>query len=143
MSRRLLVPCALCLLMLVQAGCASKPSEDVRLGGIALTDVLDGLVKRANRVLSTINGLEAADAAVPELKAINDDFEDLRFHAPKLSAKGQDELAKRAKKYYNDINGMTAAVLDSPALATRIGGEMEAMLGHLTALMVPPYQPYE
>ena len=131
-----------CLVLVLLAGCASAPSEDVKLGGIALTEVLDGLAKRTVRVMQSINGLDAADAAVPELRIINDDFEDLRYHAPKLSEKGQQELAKHANKYYPQLNSMVQMVMDSPPLANRIGGEMEAMLGHLQALMAPPYKPY-
>lgn len=125
----------------VLAGCGgSKPSEDVKLGGIALTDVLDGLLTRANRALGGIQSLETAQAAVPELHVVNDDFVDLRFHAPKLSPAGQDELAKRARQHQPELHGMVRAVQESPALAEIMGTEMEEMLGHLSWLMAPPYR---
>ncbi len=132
---------ALFLATLPLAGCSSggKPSEDVRLGGIALTEVLDGLLIRAVRTLSTINSLETADAAAPELKLINDDFYDLRYHAPKLSETGQRELAEHASKQYIQLRSMVDAVAGSPALDAKIGGEMAAMMVHLEALMAPPY----
>ena len=142
MSRRpSSVPCFIGLALLLLAGCGgSKPSEDVKLGGIALTEVLDGLMNRANRTLSGINGLAAAEAAVPELQAINDDFEDLRFHAPKLPEAGQNELAKRARGHQPQLEAMVQAVRRSPALASLLGTEMDRMLEHLNMLMAPPYR---
>jgi hypothetical protein len=135
------VPCFIGLVLLLFAGCGgSKPSEDVKLGGIALTEVLDGLMNRATRTLSGINGLTAAEAAVPQLRAINDDFEDLRFHAPKLPEAGQTELAKRARHHYPQLEAMVGAVQRSPALASLLGAEMDRMLAHLSMLMAPPYR---
>lgn len=141
MSRRLSPVLAFsCLALLVFAGCGGGgPSPEVQLGGIYLTDVLDGLMLRAGRTLSTINSIETAEAAAPELKIINDDFYDLRYHAVKLSEMGQREMAVYARKHYNQLRSMVDSVKGSPALDARIGGEMATMLGHLEALMAPPY----
>jgi hypothetical protein len=131
----------LCLALVLLAGCGGgKPSEDVQLGGLALTDVLDGLMTRTVRVLSSINGLEAADAAEPRLQEINDDFYDLRYHAPKLSETGQRELARHAGKQCMQVRAMVDTVMGMRPLADRLGGQMTTMMGHLEALMAPPYK---
>ena len=139
MFRRL--SAALCLIVLVLAGCGGgQPSPEVRLQGIALTEVLDGLLIRAVRTLSSINSLDTAEAVAPELTIINDDFYDLRYHAVKLSDVGQRELAEHANKQYYQLQSMVDMVAGSPALEARIGGQMTTMMVHLEVLMAPPYR---
>lgn len=142
MSRRLSPVLAVsCLVVMVLAGCGGgQPSPEVRLQGIALTEVLDGLLIRAVRTLSSINSLDTAEAAAPELTIINDDFYDLRYHAVKLSDVGQRELAEHAHKQYYQLQSMVDMVGGSPALDNVIGGEMATMMVHLEALMAPPYR---
>ena len=140
MKRNLHARLTVLALVLLVAGCGgNKPSEDVKLGGIALTDVLDGLMVRTKQALAGIRSMETAQASVPRLVEINDDFEDLRYHAPKLSPAGQDELAKSARKHQPEVVAMVRAVRDSPALYDIMGEEMEKMLGQLNWLMAPPF----
>jgi len=144
MHRPRTVRFAVLLAIFVLAGCGSgKPSEEVKLGGIALTEVLDGLMIRAERALGGITGLESAQATAPTLREINDDFEDLMFHAPKLGPAGQDELAKRARKHQPQLQAMTRAVNESPALGEILGAEMNKMYQELSWLMAPPYKTVE
>ena len=86
-------------------GCSSGPSEEVKLGGIDTTEMLQGLLDRTARTLASVRDLNSAKAAVAPLKAINDDYDDMLYHVPKLSDKGRGELAKEAQKAMPSLQG--------------------------------------
>ena len=65
------------ILVLGLAGCGGGGnSPNMELGGINTGDMLDGLLDRTMRTLGSVNSIQSAEAAVPQLKAINDDFDD-------------------------------------------------------------------
>jgi len=145
MSKRVLVTAVLLIVALAcSIGCSSKPSEEVKLGGIALTDILQGLLDRTGRALSSVYDMNSAEAAKMDLQAINDDYDDLIYHAPKLSYEGQDELAKKARKAMPTLQHTVRNINESPAMSEVLGPEMNAMFEKLGMLAAASYtQPEE
>jgi hypothetical protein len=121
---------ALCL-----AGCGGGNSPEMELGGINTGDYLDGLLSRTHRTLSSINSMESAEAAVPLLKAINDDYDDLIYHLPKLSEKGRDDMSKKARKALPEIQNMAQRIKDTPGLSAILGPSMDAMVDKIGQLL--------
>ncbi len=134
-SRKIL-PIALAMVLgLGLTGCGGGNSQNMELGGINTGDMLDGLLARTFRALDSVNSMQAAEAAVPKLKAINDDFDDLIYHIPKLSDEGRSELSNKAKKAMPEIQDMARRINDMPGLSDILGSEMNSMVEKLGLLL--------
>ena len=130
------IPAAVILvLVLFLAGCGGGNSQEMELGGINTGDYLDGLLARTSRTLGSINSMESAEAAVPHLQAINDDYDDLIFHLPKLSEKGRTDMAKKAQKALPGIQDMARRINDTPGLSSVLGPQMDAMVDKIAQLL--------
>ena len=130
------IPAAVFLLaVLFLAGCGGGNSPNMELGGINTGDVLDGLLARTYRTLGGVNSMESAEAAVPLLQAINDDFDDLIYHVPKLSDEGRTELSKKAKRALPEIQDMARRINDMQGLSDILGPSMDAMVDKLGQLL--------
>ena len=132
---------AVCLLAVaaVLAACASTPRQEVEVGGIALTEVLDGRAVRTNQTLKNLQAGGSAADALQELRSINDGYDDLIFHAWKLPPSGQKELADRAGRQLPDVERLAFAVDGTPLEATLLP-ELEAMADKVKVLMATPYK---
>lgn len=128
------------LVALTLAGCGGGPSEEVKLGGIDTTEMLQGLLDRTARTLGTVYDIQSAEAAVAPLKAINDDYDDLLYHVDKLSPKGRQELAKKAQNSLPSMQQAVGRINQIEALAGILGPQMNPMLEKLTKLAVAPEQ---
>ena len=130
------IPAAVVLLaVLCLAGCGGGNSPEMELGGINTGDYLDGLLSRTFRALGSINSMESAEAAVPVLKAINDDYDDLIYHIPKLSEKGRADMSKKAQKALPEIQDMARRINDTPGLSGVLGPSMDAMVEKIGLLL--------
>jgi hypothetical protein len=125
------------LLASLLAGCSSRPDPETELGGISTIDYLDGLVQRTGRALGSIRGMESANAAAPKLEQISIDYDDLLYHAPKLSPEGREKLAKAARGYWPQLESMDEMIRQSPVLTDVLGAHMLAILEKHTLLMSP------
>jgi hypothetical protein len=135
MSKRVLVIAVLMIAILAcTSGCSSKSSEEVKLGGIDLTEMLQGLLDRTSRTLSSVRDMKSAKAAAVDLRAINDDFDDMIYHVPKLSYAGQEELGKKAQKSMPMLQQAVRHINESPAMSEILGAEMNAMFDKLGVL---------
>jgi hypothetical protein len=126
---------ALALLAGLSSCGGSSNSEEMELGGINTGDMLDGLLDRTMRALNSVNSMQSAEAAVPVLDAINDDFDDLIYHVPKLSENGRAEMAAKAKKALPQIQDMAARINDMPGLSGILGPSMNTMVEKITLLL--------
>ena len=130
------IPAAVFLLaVLFLAGCGGGNSQNMELGGINTGDMLDGLLARTYRALGSVNSMQSAEAAAPQLKAINDDFDDLIYHVPKLSEDGRAEMSKKAKKALPEIQDMARRINDMQGLSDILGPSMDAMVDKLSQLL--------
>lgn len=110
-------------------------SQEMELGGINTGDMLDGLLNRTYRALGGINSMQTAEAAVPTLEAINDDFDDLIYHIPKLSEQGRAEMSSKAKKALPEIQDMARRIGEIPGLNDILGPSLNSMVEKLTLLL--------
>ena len=118
------------------AGCGGGGnSQEMELGGINTGDMLDGLLNRTFRALDSVNSMQTAEAAVPQLDAINDDFDDLIYHIPKLSEQGRAEMSMKAKKALPEIQDTAQRINEIPGLADILGPSMNTMVEKLTLLL--------
>jgi hypothetical protein len=130
------IPAAVFLLAaLFLAGCGGGNSPNMELGGINTGDMLDGLLARTFRALGNVNSMQSAEAAVPELQAINDDFDDLIYHIPKLSEDGRTEMSKKAKKAMPEIQDMARRINDMQGLSDILGPSLDTMVDKLGQLL--------
>jgi len=123
------------LLIIAVAGCGGGNSPEMELGGINTGDYLDGLLSRTFRTLGSINSMESAEAAVSQLKAINDDYDDLIYHIPKLSEKGRADMSQKARKALPEIQDMARRINDTPGLSGILGPSMDAMVEKIGLLL--------
>jgi len=129
-------PAAVFLLLIIAvAGCGGGNSPEMELGGINTGDYLDGLLDRTFRALGGINSMESAEAAVPLLKAINDDYDDLIYHIPKLSEKGRTDMSKKARKALPEIQNTAQRIKDTPGLSAILGPSMDSMVEKIGLLL--------
>ena len=128
--RKIAVACLLPVagLALLLIACSSKPDPEVEIAGIPLTEVLAGIVQRTNLVMGDIHGIESAKAAREELARLNTDYDDLLYHAARLSPAGRAKLAERAAGYLPELKRIATAIQESPALKPILGAEVQAML---------------
>ena len=123
------------LLAAMAAGCGGGPSPEMELGGINTGEVLKGLLARTERALAGVQDMTSAKAAAAELEIINDDFDDLIYHVPKLSEEGRVEMGKMAAKALPGIQDTAARINDTQGLNDIIGPAMNEMVDKLTQLL--------
>lgn len=134
--KRIAMTTLLLVLLACLAGCGGGGnSQEMELGGINSGDMLDGLLNRTFRALGNVNSIQTAEAAVPKLKAINDDFDDLIYHIPKLSEKGRAEMSVKAKKALPKIQDLARRINGMPGLSKVLGPSMKDMVEKLTLLL--------
>ena len=121
--------------VILLSGCGGSNSEDMELGGINTGDMLDGLLTRTFKALGGVNSMESAQKAAPLLQAINDDFDDLIYHLPKLSEKGRSDMSKKAKKALPEIQDMARRINDMPGLNDILGPSMNSMVEKIGLLL--------
>jgi hypothetical protein len=138
MRKRTLVLTLILTASLLAAGCGGGSSEEVKLGGIDTTEMLQGLLDRTARTLATVYDIHSAEAAVAPLRAINDDYDDLLYHVPKLSPKGRQELAKKAQGAMPSLSQAVSRINQIEQLAEILGPQMNPMLEKLAQLAVAP-----
>ena len=130
------IPAAVFLVVvLFLVGCGGGNSPHMELGGINTGDVLDGLLARTYRIIGGVNSMQSAEAAVPQLKAVNDDFDDLIYHIPKLSEDGRAEMTKKAKRALPEIQDMARRINDMQGLGGILGPSMDAIADKLGQLL--------
>jgi len=121
--------------LLVVGGCGSESRPDMKLGGIDLGQMLDGLMMRTQRTLGSVQDEATARTAAKELKVINGDLDDLVFHAPKLSSEALIELKKQTTDYLVQLEQASGYVETNPGLQDILGPELTAMTGKLEDLI--------
>jgi len=123
----------LVLLMTVPlTGCGGSGSnEAMELGGINTGEVLQGLLARTRRAMSQVTNVDTAAQAKAELQRINEDYDDLLFHIPKLSEEGRAALARKSSRALPEMRAMVNRVHEMPALDKVLGETLAAMVEKL------------
>ena len=99
MRPRLIPLLMLAALLAVTTGCGGKnQTSPLETGGIDALDWLKTLNNRTTRILGEITGVQAAEAALPQLQAVSTDYDELIKQADKLSPAARQELADEAAR---------------------------------------------
>ncbi|MBE0565784.1 MAG: hypothetical protein IH621_07515 [Krumholzibacteria bacterium] len=113
--------------VLLAAGCGGGPqTHPLETGGIDAVDMLQTLQARTVRVLGTVTGTAAAEAALPELEAISADYGDLLVDAKGLSPAGRAELAEQAARILPGLkdNAVRLGSMRGGTILTPVLGEI-------------------
>lgn len=127
------VPLLLVLLLVVPlTGCGGSGSQKaMELGGINTGEVLQGLLTRTRRAMSQVTNVDSAQQAKVDLIRINEDYDDLLFHIPKLSDEGRAALAKESARALPEMQAMVNRVHEMPALDEVLGATLDQMLAKM------------
>ena len=127
-------PLALVLaLALLLAGCGSKTSE-LETGGINAVDLLNQLMSKTTRIVGGVTGVKAAEAALPELEQVNEDFDQLIDEAEKLSPGARGELAEEAARFMPGLKDNARRMNTMKGVDEILGPVMNEMVGKLAQL---------
>ncbi len=118
MRNRLAMTLPLALLLAALAGCGGPKTSPLETGGIDAVDLLTTLNARTTRVLGTVTGAAAAEAALPELEAISADYDDLLNQAKGLSPGARTQLSEQAARILPGLKD------NAVRLASMRGGEV-------------------
>ena len=99
MRSRHAISLSLVLTLAVLAGCGGQPqTSPLETGGIDAVDLLQTLNARTTRVLGTVTGAAAAEAALPDLETISSQYDDLLNQAKDLSPTARAALSDQAAR---------------------------------------------
>ena len=99
MRNRHAISLSLVLTLAVLAGCGGQPkTSPLETGGIDAIDILQTLNARTTRVLGTVTGAAAAEAALPDLELISSQYDDLLNDAKGLSPTARAQLTDQAAR---------------------------------------------
>ena len=134
---KILRPSALVVLLVMSIslfampGCGGAPDPAMELGGINTGEMLDGLLARTQRAMSLVNGVDGARKANAELLRVNEDYDDLLFHLPKLSDEGRAALAKKFSRVLPEMQALASRIHEMPALDDILGVTLDQMVAKL------------
>ncbi len=131
---RILVTAAILALVLTAAGCGSSVSH-LETGGINANDLLDNLTDKTTRILSDVVNVEAAKAALPQLEAVNDGYDQLIDEAEDLSPNARIELSEQARKAMPGLKENARRMNRMNGVDEIIGAEMNRMVTKLSKLL--------
>lgn len=135
---KILRPSALVVLLVMSIslfampGCGGGgPDPSMELGGINTGEVLDGLLARTQRAMTLVNGVDGAKKANAELLRVNEDYDDLLFHLPKLSDEGRAALARKSSRALPEMRALANRIHEMPALDEILGVTLDQMVAKL------------
>ena len=113
------------------AGCSGAPDPSMELGGINTGEVLAGLLARTERAIGKINSVDSAKLVKVELQRINEDYDDLLYHIPKLSPEGRQAIAHESAQALPGMKAMVNQIHEMPALDEILGETLDQMVEKL------------
>ena len=132
--RNVSVVCLILALVVLTAGCSGKPSIYER-GGINASDLLDNILDDTTNVLSDVINVESANAALPQLEIINEDFDALILIADDLSPEGRQVLAEKAARAMPGLKANARRINGQRGIGEVLGSEVNKMVFKLTELL--------
>ena len=132
--RNVAVTSSLLILVLLLAGCSGKPSIYER-GGMSTTDLLNNILDQTTTVLSDVFNVESAEAALPQLVGLNEEFDKLIDVAGDLSDEGKQELADKAARAMPGLKANARRINGQKGISDVLGTEMNNLVFELTELL--------
>jgi len=124
----------LLVLVLLVVGCSGKPSIYER-GGISTTDLLNNILDQTTTVLSDVFNVESANAALPQLMSLNEDFDRLIEVSDELSPEGRQELAEKAARAMPGLKANARRINGQRGINDVLGEEINRMVFKLSELL--------
>lgn len=135
MSRnKILMTVAILSMVLVAAGCGSKVSH-LETGGINANDMLDNLLDKTTRIISNVYNEDAANAALPQLQAVNEGYDRLIDEVDDLSPAARTQLSEQAAKAMPGLKENARRMNSKRGIEDIIGPEMNRMVMKLSKLL--------
>jgi ElaB/YqjD/DUF883 family membrane-anchored ribosome-binding protein len=137
MKLRPVVLAAMTVLLLVCAcGCGKSTSDNVRMAGnIRIDEVLPALLDRTTRTLSSISSADEAEQALPELEALNEDFDELLEYSQDLSPEGRQKVSSQAAAALPGIKDMARRLRENAGFDKIIGPTVNDMVWKIEQLL--------
>jgi len=121
------------LAILLLAGCGGKTSK-LETGGITANDLLDNLMAKTTRIISDVRSVDTAEAALPELQGVSEDFNDLVKEADHLSPGARADLAEQASRYMPGLKDNAKRINAWKGVGDILGPTMNELVGKLAQL---------
>lgn len=135
MKTRLMSPTLVTLAaVILLAGCGGNQPHELERGGLSAGDLMTSLIDRTTTTLSGVTSRATAEAALPVLENINEEFENLAKTKGDLSASGQTDLGSQAAKAMPGIRDNWRRV-KRESYGDILGPVMDDLVGNLTKLL--------
>ena len=80
------------------AGCGGNKPHELERGGLNAGDLMQSLLDRTTATLGGVTSMPTAEAALPVLEEINEEFDELRKTQGDLSDQGKADLSEMAAR---------------------------------------------
>jgi hypothetical protein len=122
------------IVVFLMMGCAGEPHIYER-GGINATDHLNRLLDRTTMIVGDVFNVESANAALPELININEEFDKLIEISGELSDEGRQVLAEKAARAMPGLKGNARRINGQRGIGDVLGKEINKTVFKLTELL--------
>jgi len=131
---QILVTIVVLAMTLIASGCGGKVSH-LETGGINANDMLDNLLDKTTRILSDVYNVDAANAALPQLEAVNEGYDRLIEELGDLSPAARNRLSEQAAKAMPGMKENARRMNSKAGIDDIIGPEMNKMVTKLSRLL--------
>jgi len=138
MRPRLILSLTLILTVLLAgvAGCGGKnQTSPLETGGIDALDMLKTLNNRTTRILGEVTGLQAAEAALPQLQAVGADYDKLIAQVDKLSPGPRQEIADEAARIMPGLKANAVRIGSMKGAGELLAPTMQELVNKVARLM--------
>ncbi len=129
-----LIAATILALALATLGCGGGVSH-LETGGINANDLLDNLTDKTVRILSDVVNVESAKAALPQLEAVNDGYDQLIDEVGDLSPNAKIQLSDQARKAMPGLKDNARRINRTSGVDDILGVEMNKMVSKLSKLL--------
>ena len=123
-------------LLAAAVGCGGKnQTSHLDTAGIDAVDVMQTLNARTTRIFGEITGMDAAEAALPQLQAVSADYDKLLAEADKLSPTTRQALADEAARIMPGLKANTKRIGAMKGAGELLAPTMQELLDKVAKLM--------
>ena len=120
--------------VLFLVGCGGSEPSQLETGGINANDMITNLMDRTSRIMSDVTSVPTAEAALPELEKVNEDYDRLIKESDRLSQGARADLAQQASRYMPGLKDMARRVGSWKGVSDVLGPTMNEIVGKMAQL---------
>lgn len=128
-----LLPAALIIVPLL-AGCGGPEPSILESGGINANDLIVHLMDRTTRIVGDVRSVDTAEAALPELQKVSEDFDRLIKESERLSPQARADLADQAARYMPGLKDNTRRITAWKGVGDILGPTMTELVQKMALL---------